>query len=458
MIPAAVARGSSFKGLAAYLGGSKKNDHRAVWSATQNIGTEDIHMAARLMAATAMDADAIKRANGWDGRGRRTTKRPVYHWIMSWPEDMSPDATHQEDAARDLLKATGFDEAQAIFVGHDDNGKTHVHVVINLINPETGKQFSRSNDHYKAQAWALDYCKANGIDVEKIAPNRAKNAEKRKRAKERGGLEPGETLEGNKRLSRSEWNKMRKALLERQALERSDLHEDHASDRAFAKIKIEARKKADKAAFLKEHAHQKSLAQQRNRPYWRDLFQRQRQESAEARNAVEKAIKTHRRAHSFLGRVLSVLPFRKNAEQAQAELSLAKMKLAELLKQQERERYKLSRKLSGDVFDRTLEALPRREPIDLADMKERHARDWQELKERQAEERKDAGVKSAKLTSGQKAKARDNADRQKERDREERRRMKERAKELERSERRQERERTRAEKQRQQEQDKDRER
>ena len=182
MIVSKVSRGSSFKGLAAYLGGQDKGEHRAVWSATQNIGTENIYMAARLMAATAMDADEIKRQNGWDGRGRRTTEKPVYHTVMSWPKEESPDYAHQEQAARDLVKAAGFENAQAIFVGHDDNGKTHVHVVVNVLDPETGKQFSLSNDYRKMQAWALEYCKEHGIDPTEIAPNRLKNAEARAKA------------------------------------------------------------------------------------------------------------------------------------------------------------------------------------------------------------------------------------------------------------------------------------
>jgi len=419
MIVSKVSRGSSFKGLAAYLGGQDKGEHRAVWSATQNIGTENIYMAARLMAATAMDADEIKRQNGWDGRGRRTTEKPVYHTVMSWPKEESPDYAHQEQAARDLVKAAGFENAQAIFVGHDDNGKTHVHVVVNVLDPETGKQFSLSNDYRKMQAWALEYCKEHGIDPTEIAPNRLKNAEARAKAKEEGRSVKPEELEGNTRLSRSEWKKMRAELLRRQGSERDALKKKQAEDWGFAKAQLAAQRKADKKVFLTEHTHQKQIARERNRPVWRDLFERQRQEAAACRIEVEKAVKDYRKAHSFLGRVLSILPFRQSAAEAQAKLTIKRMELGQLLADQELEKRRLRRQLAEQVFDRTVEALPERRPLDLSGMKERHAEDWQALREQQREEREAAGIRSERL-------AREKAEHEKERTRDRRASIKER--------------------------------
>lgn len=171
-----------------------------------------------------------------------------------------------------------------------------------------------------------------------------------------------------------------------------------------------ARRKADKKAFLKEHAHQKQLARERNRPAWRDLFKRHRDEAAECRRQVEKAVKVHRKAHSFLGRMLSILPFRKSADRAQADLAMRRLELATLIRKQDREKRQLRRQLAEQVFDRTVNALPERRSLDLSAMKDRHAQDWQKLREQQREEREAAGIRSERL-------AREKAEHEKERTR-----------------------------------------
>jgi len=265
---------------------------------------------------------------------------------------------------------------------------------VNVLDPETGKQFSLSNDQRKMQAWALKYCEANNIDLEEVAPNRKRNADAREQAKENGQPINSDDLEGTKRLSRKEWNKMRKALLQRHDVEAKKLRKLHSEDWGFAKAKIAAQRKSDERAFLKEHAHQKQLAKVRNKPYWRDMFKRQRLEAAKVRQEVEDAVKAHRKAHSFLGRVLSILPFRKTASEAQADLSIARLRLGKLVTDHAIENTKLRRQLADQTFDRTVAAIPKRGKIDLTDMKERHSREWTVLREQQDKEREAAGIKS----------------------------------------------------------------
>lgn len=418
MIVAKVSRGSSFKGIAAYLCGTREDQHRALWSATQNVGIQNMEIAARFMAASAMDADELKRQNGWDGRGRGTTKKPVYHAIMSWPEGMSPDIAHQEQAAREMLMAAGYDEAQALLVGHNDNGKTHVHIVVNLLHPETGKQFSGSNDYRKMQAWALDYCNENGIDTDEIAPNRKKNAERREQAKEQNRPLKNDELEGTKRLSRAEWNRMRAALAKRHETQRTALRKCHAEDWGFAKTKIAAAKTENKRTFRREYAHQKRLARERNKPYWRDLFQRQRFETDRANREVIMALEQSRRANTIMGRILSLLPFTIDRATASANLTIAKLNMAQLFGKHAQEKSGLAKRLSEQTFDRTINALPDRKRVDLTDMKDRHAQDWQKLREQQDVERKAVA----------KEKERARHDRERERYRDRQRRMKQNAK------------------------------
>lgn len=402
MIVARVSRGSSFKGVTAYLAHTHDNDNRATFTATQNMATDNVYMAARFMAATAMDAEAIKLANGWNGKGRKSTDKPVYHAFMSWDESRHPDIEHQEQSARELLKAMGLEKAQAIIVGHDstDNEKTHLHIVVNLIDPETGKQFSLSNDERKMQAWALDYCKANGIDIDQIAPNRAKNAEKRKSlegTRESEG-ENGKTqdlgLEGNKRLSRAEWLKMKEELFKRQSDERGILRGLHGKDWENAKAEISARKREAKQAFSAEYQKQKAEAKERNRPQWREFFKQQKTERAKLEIEMREAVKQYRRSRSFAGRVLSGLGLGQRADQAEAKLATVQMNLATLQGQQEQQRADFAKQLSQETFERTVQAVPPLERLDLGGMKERHDRERERLREKQQAERENAGIKT----------------------------------------------------------------
>ena len=190
-------RGHSFKALAAYLLNPKDDAaERVAWFGIENVGTDNPHMAARVMAATAKNADAIKARAGTGRAGRKSEHGAVLHLVMSWAEDETPTAEHQQQAARDLLGALGMDKAQAVLAAHDDNGKPHVHLMVNLIDPETGKQFSLSNDQRRMSDWALAYEKAHG-GVR--CQQRADNAERRAK---------GEPTKDRTSLSRPAWEEM----------------------------------------------------------------------------------------------------------------------------------------------------------------------------------------------------------------------------------------------------------
>ena len=95
-------------------------------------------------------------------RGGRSCVKPVKHDIISWDKDELPDLDEMDRAARSYLAAIGFAEHQAVMVGHDHNGKRHVHIVANAVHPITGRVADRENDQVKAQAWALAYEVAQG--------------------------------------------------------------------------------------------------------------------------------------------------------------------------------------------------------------------------------------------------------------------------------------------------------
>lgn len=113
------------------------------------------------MDGTWISQPHLKAATGIRRGGRRCTK-PVSHDILSWDEDETPNFEEMIRTAKSFLVAVGLAEHQAVMVGHDHNGKRHVHIVANAVHPITGRVADRTDDQVKAQAWALAYEVAQG--------------------------------------------------------------------------------------------------------------------------------------------------------------------------------------------------------------------------------------------------------------------------------------------------------
>ena len=79
-------------------------------------------------------------------------------------------------AADASLQVLGAAHLQAVIVAHTDRKHPHVHIIVNRIDPETGKMHGFQNDHRQLDAWALAYEEARGRI---LTPARVKN----KRAK-----------------------------------------------------------------------------------------------------------------------------------------------------------------------------------------------------------------------------------------------------------------------------------
>jgi Relaxase/Mobilisation nuclease domain len=56
-----------------------------------------------------------------------------------------------------------MENCQAVIVEHTDRPHKHVHVIVNLVNPETGQAVSLSNDAHKLDRWADDYEVSQGV-------------------------------------------------------------------------------------------------------------------------------------------------------------------------------------------------------------------------------------------------------------------------------------------------------
>lgn len=71
--------------------------------------------------------------------GPKTT-RPVLHAVLAWHASDLEWLTreHLESCVSSALKSMGLASHQCVWVAHTDTGRPHVHLVANLVHPETG--------------------------------------------------------------------------------------------------------------------------------------------------------------------------------------------------------------------------------------------------------------------------------------------------------------------------------
>lgn len=175
MIPKVNGRGHSFKGVVAYLMHDKEADtsERVAWHEVGNMPTDDPVKAAKIMAWTDCNALLLKQEAGGSRAGRQTEAGAVYHYSLSWAHGEAPDKEHQRAQILATLERLGLSEHQYIAVSHSDTEHTHVHIVANLTDHETGKRHDVGLDHPELQAWALEYERAHGIHCEQREINAA---------------------------------------------------------------------------------------------------------------------------------------------------------------------------------------------------------------------------------------------------------------------------------------------
>ncbi len=201
MVPKIHAKGSSFKGAAAYLlhdKGRADTDERVVWSEARNLSTDDPDMGWRIMAATAMDQDRLKSQAGVKNTGRKSDKH-VLHISLAWHPDQDPSREDMVMAADQAIKAIGAQDRQALFIAHDDEAHPHLHLLINRVSPEDGRHLPSSNDRLKLSKWAEAYEKESG---EILCENRVINNAMRAK---------GDYVKGARDIARHIFERMPKA-------------------------------------------------------------------------------------------------------------------------------------------------------------------------------------------------------------------------------------------------------
>lgn len=174
MVPKINNQGYSFKGIIAYLMHDKKSldtSERVRWYETGNMFTDDSEKAAKVMAWTDLNSDHLKEQSGGSRAGRKAENGAVYHFSLAWNGKETPDAKHQHEYALSNLEKLNLQNHEYVLVAHNDTDHDHVHVVVNLTNPETGRRAELKYSKRKMQGLALDYEKEHGIYCEKRFEN-----------------------------------------------------------------------------------------------------------------------------------------------------------------------------------------------------------------------------------------------------------------------------------------------
>ena len=251
--------GRSFKGVGKYVlndKGTLETSDRVSFIETENLTFTDGKSAIAEMVRTAVNQKALRRRNG--DRATATSK-PVYHYSLSWDTRENPPLKEQMDAARESLKALGLDDRQAMIVGHTDTDNPHVHVVVNLVCPTTGKTASLSNDRTKLSRWAQEYRHARG--QEHLCPQRKRNNDRRAK---------GEFVKADN-MTRQEYEAWQKS-------QTKDIWDSFRADRAKARSSRKGQYDALWEQKENRIAQRKGEIKALFKPRWRDLYKRHRDE------------------------------------------------------------------------------------------------------------------------------------------------------------------------------------
>ena len=152
-------RGTSFKGALTYYLHDKdtlETAHRVGFVEILNMFTDDPYETWREMMVTAEAGDALKKRAGLSLAGRKNEK-PVYCFSLEWHPDDRPTADHMRQSAHDVLTMLNMQDHQAVIVQHTDTAHPHVHILVNMIHPVTGRSASLSKDEYKLDRWCDSY-------------------------------------------------------------------------------------------------------------------------------------------------------------------------------------------------------------------------------------------------------------------------------------------------------------
>lgn len=186
-------RGLSFAGILSYV---LRDAGPSEWRGTFGL-VLPLRNAADEMEHTVQSCHRAASRNG------PKTKRPVLHAVLGWhAADLAwLTREHLAEAVEAALQSMGLIEHQAVWVTHTDTGRPHVHVVANLVHPETGEVARLGLIKKRMSAHCAAYEQSLGnIRCGKRFEPRAANENRRRRPK------PGQ---GAKKLKADFWSALR---------------------------------------------------------------------------------------------------------------------------------------------------------------------------------------------------------------------------------------------------------
>jgi hypothetical protein len=394
MNPVEIGTGKSFKGLAAYLlhdAGRASTAERVAWAESVNLDGADPETAWRLMAATAMNADQLKAAAGVK-KGKKAVNT-AFHFALTFNPDDAPSPELQRLAVQGSLKALGLDAYQALAVAHRDTDHAHVHVMVNLIHPETGtsaasKQDGRpaalSNSQRKLSAWAGQFEREHGLIV---TEGRLANANKRGQGEQVDARrKPRNVYERDKvetQDRRRDYKKRDSADQARNlAADGRDMNDRHSTEWTALKATYHARKNAAYAATGDEVRDTLKETKEGQKRAWSAISMRQRSEVEDFRRGEK----------TTLGRLWhGAATFRERALAGDALGGFLAAfsqteRLAIVQRKHDRERAALNLRLRADVSE-AIDAIKARAAEERAQARKAFLLDCAALRRTQQEER-----------------------------------------------------------------------
>ncbi|MGA2871314.1 MAG: relaxase/mobilization nuclease domain-containing protein, partial [Verrucomicrobiota bacterium] len=125
----------------------------------------------------ARNAEFLKQEAGVRAGGC-ATENSVKELSLNWSPEDKPTPEHMIATAKGFLRHMNWHEHQVVMVAHNDKQYAQVHLMLNVVHPETGRHLDDGLERRRAQKWALAYEQEQG---RVYCEQRLKNPEEREK-------------------------------------------------------------------------------------------------------------------------------------------------------------------------------------------------------------------------------------------------------------------------------------
>lgn len=300
MNPVEIGQGKSFKGLAKYIlhdprregEESRTTSERVGWIQSFNLDDADGETAWRRMVSTAKNANALKEAAGM--KKGKTPVKTAFHYTLNFNPQDELTQEIMEKAVAESLAVYGMEHHEALAVEHTDTDHRHIHIMVNLIDPENGmsaatpvlqengkKASKLSYAHKKLSRWAQKFERDNGLT---ITEGRLANENKRSRGEKVNAKRKSRNVYD--REKREATTDRRRDFMKRQQNDKAkeiqqrtaDLKEQHREEWDVLKEAYRAEKEAIRVSMSPTMKAAAADIKQGFKSDWGKLFSRHRKE------------------------------------------------------------------------------------------------------------------------------------------------------------------------------------